>query len=170
MLNTDWKVGPYLGRNPKRGNLITIDTDFVAESFTLTAFSLSVSSLWDWDLPVSHVDMSRYIALQVWQQTKAVFGKAERYSLEQLVWEGWELPATWLRCGGVDSPGWMLGATPVRTVLRPGPDFDGFSWVVHGKYPEKDPAYQRVLNYGDSLAEMDSHLDTILSEKLKFEG
>jgi hypothetical protein len=166
---TDWRVGTYLGPNPGNAHdLLSFDCEHVADQFTLLAWNLSVSSIWNWDILVGTVKMSRIAVLQASRRLRELSGGAERFTLEQLIWEGWEIPTAWVRSNGDQHPGGWLGATPVKAVLDDEVTKHGFAWIVEAdNFPEGMPAYQRVLYFGEKGLEHPDEwrLDAIIAEK-----
>jgi hypothetical protein len=163
----DWKKSFYMHLHPtKHYTMLSFDVEMYASEFTPQMFSLSVSAIWDWDMPVAQVRLGRRAALDAHRGYSEAFKGAERFSLEQLVWEGWELPAIWLRCGGIDAPHAWLGGVPVRCVLDEEVDEADLAWVVQSSFPEDYPAYQRVL-WANNLKLVDplsDRLNAILAE------
>jgi len=47
-LQVDWRVGPYIGGREQK--FLSFDTEHIADRFTLLAWNLSVSAIWDWDI------------------------------------------------------------------------------------------------------------------------
>lgn len=139
-----------------------IFTDFVIGSFTLEAFSRSVSQIWDWDLPVGQVRFTRATALAA----VGTFSKVERYSLEQLVWEGWDLPAVWYRANQDPDLFSAALAAPIHVKLDLG--LRGFAWITEGIDFEPLP-YHRVFWVPEPSGDSE-RLDVILTEHARFKG
>lgn len=163
-----WKHGPYLSTLPN-GLVDTplIDTDHLLEVFTLLSFSYAVSSIWDWDIPLAPVRMSKRAALQAHRAMREARLTGEQHSLEALVYDGWEVPAHWFRAGTQERPHGWLGAIPVQTILDDSVSECGLAYLVPSTHPVDRPAYTRVLwiHEPDAPDPDASLLEAILADK-----
>lgn len=167
----DWKQASYLNANFERyreslkqgWKMPEIDVDFVVENVTLDLFSQVISRIWDWDIQVEGVLLSKRAALQLHRDMQKHKLLEERYSLEALVWEGWEVPSIWFRAGTDETPGGWLGCVPVKATLDNSLADHHLSLLGLGVQPVQCPAYVR----GIDIAEDDApHPDADLLERI----
>jgi len=170
----DWTKGPYLSMNfdrfresiQKGWKMPQLDMTHICAQFTLLGFSRDISRLWDWDLNNRPVQMSAHAALQAHRAMRDAGLTGEKYSLEALVYDGWEIPAYWFRAGSDETPHGWLGAMPVAAVLDDKLSKHDIAYLITSGYPTQLPAYISVLWVPVPLDDPDmERLNTILEIK-----
>lgn len=169
----DWKQASYLNANFDRykeslqqgWKMPQIDVDFIVEQVTLMLFSRMVSSIWDWDILVEDVLLSKNAALQLHRDMRANKLTGERHSLEALVWEGWQVPSIWFRAGTDETPHSWLGCIPVEATLDDSLTEYGLSMLAKAQHPAQHPAYVRGLELNAPLDPDAALLERILEDK-----
>jgi hypothetical protein len=118
-----------------------------------------VSQLWDFDLSVDRVDICRSVAL--WTDLRVQHPK--QFTLEQLVWEGWDVPCVWARFIGTNTVHEWLGGGPVPFRLESVPSPWGM--IAHAWENESRSGAILVDDLGAKQHPDAWRLDAILNER-----